>query len=76
MRVAILEFLAFCVLAGCGVWWLAARIGPPPKPKPQITPWHPERGREARPLLVFYLALYGPVFLFFLAWAGHGAHRF
>jgi hypothetical protein len=37
MRVAILEFLAFCVLAGCGVWWLAARIGPPPKPKPQIT---------------------------------------
>ena len=49
MRVAILRFLAFCVLAGCGVWWLAARIGPPPKraPKPQITPWHPERGRKA-----------------------------
>ena len=76
MTVAILEFLAFCGLAGCGVRWLAARIGPPPKPKPQTTPWHPERGREARPLLVFYLALYGPVFLFFLAWAGHGAHRF
>ena len=76
MRVVILEFLAFCGLAGCGVWWLAARIGPPPKPKPQITPWHPERGREARPLLVFYLVAYGPVFLFFLAWAGHGAHRF
>ena len=76
MRAAILEFLAFCGLAGCGVWWLAARIGPPPKPKPRITPWHLERGHEARPLLVFYLALYGPVFLFFLAWAGHGAHRF
>ena len=74
MTVAILEFLSFCVLAGCGVWWLVARIGPPPEPKPQITPWHPERGREA--LLVFYLALYGPVFLFFLTWAGHGAHRF
>jgi hypothetical protein len=42
-----------------------------------ITPWHPELGRKrANGLLVFYLALYGPVFLFFLAWAGHGAHRF
>jgi hypothetical protein len=41
-----------------------------------MTPWHPESGRKAIPLLVFYLFAYGPVFLFFLAWARHGAHRF
>jgi hypothetical protein len=67
------------VLLACYVLWRSARpggFGVRPKSKPEMTPWHPERGRQAKPLLVFYMALYGPVFLFFLAWAAHGAHKF
>ena len=43
---------------------------------PEMTPWHPKSGRKAIPLQVFYLFAYGSAGLFFLAWAGHGVHRF
>jgi hypothetical protein len=64
----------------CFVLWRSARfglrVGPRPKPKPQMTPWHPELGRKATPLLVFYLFAYGSAGLFILGWAMRGAHRF
>jgi hypothetical protein len=72
--------ICFVPLA-CFVLWRSARFGlrfgPQPKPKPQMTPWHPELGRrKAISLLVFYLFAYSSAGLFFLAWAMHGAHRF
>jgi hypothetical protein len=75
MARGVIEVLAFFVVAACGVWWLAALIGPRPKrgrkATPQMTPWHPERGRKkANAQLVFYLFLYGPGWMLVL-WATH-----